>query len=169
MINIIVAYCRNRGIGFKNTLPWHLPNDLKRFKVLTDNQSIIMGRKTWDSLPVKPLRNRNNIIVSSTMRKYTLFQNCSVQRNLYDAIEISRKYGDKQVWIIGGSSLYKEAIEKNIVTNIFATEIECSIHCDVFFPEIPDTFKETASSSWYTHNFLDYKYVQYTNDNVENI
>ena len=91
MINIIVAYCRNRGIGYKNTLPWNLPNDLKRFQQLTTNQSIIMGRKTWESLPIKPLNRRNNIVVSSTMRKHMIFHDCYVERNLKDAINYAKK------------------------------------------------------------------------------
>ena len=66
MINIIVAYCRNRGIGINNTLPWHLPEDLKRFKFLTEgsNNTVIMGRKTWESLPLKPLPKRNKYLQS---------------------------------------------------------------------------------------------------------
>ena len=169
MINIIVAYCRNRGIGFKNTLPWNLPSDLKRFHLLTTNQSVIMGRKTWDSLPIKPLSRRENIVVSKILKEHMIFPNCSVQRNLKDAVEYSTKSGYKQTWIIGGSSLYKEALERNYVNNIFATEIECEFICDVFFPEIPDNFKISASSEWYTHKFIDYRYVQYRNENAVNI
>ena len=167
MINILVAYCRNRGIGINNTLPWNLPKDLKRFKELTSGQSVIMGRKTWESLPLKPLSKRQNIIVSNTMKKHMIFSDCSVQRNLKDAIGYSKKCGNKQIWIIGGSSLYKEAIDGNFVNNIFATEIECDYKCDVFFPEIPDNFKLSGSSNWRTYKFIDYKYTQYTNDNVE--
>jgi dihydrofolate reductase len=169
MINIIVAFCKNRGIGIKNTLPWNLHNDLKRFQALTTNQSVIMGRKTWDSLPIKPLSRRENIVVSNTMKEHMIFPKCSVQTNLKDAIENSKNRGFKQTWIIGGSSLYKEALEENYVNNIFATEIEGDYMCDVFFPEIPDNFKITASSEWYTYKFTDYRYVQYKNENTVNI
>ena len=76
MINIIVAYTKNKGIGFKNKIPWKLNSDLIRFKKLTignGNNSVIMGKKTWDSLPynVKPLPNRTNIIISKTMDSYS--------------------------------------------------------------------------------------------------
>ena len=169
MINIIVAFCKNRGIGVKNTLPWNLPNDLKRFQALTTNQSVIMGRKACDSLPVKPLSRRENIVVSNTMKKHMIFSRCTVERSLKDAIEHSKKGGYKQIWIIGGSSLYEEALAENYVNNIFATEIEGNYMCDVFFPEIPDNFKITASSEWYTHKFTDYRYVQYRNENAVNI
>ena len=72
MLNLIVAHCRHRGIGFKNTLPWFIKSDLKRFKHLTignGNNAVIMGRKTWESLPVKhqPLSNRTNVIISNTI------------------------------------------------------------------------------------------------------
>ena len=128
-----------------------------------------MGRKTWDSLPVKPLSRRENIVVSNTMKKHMIFSRCAVERSLKDAIEHSKKGGYKQTWIIGGSSLYEEALAENYVNNIFATEIEGNYICDVFFPEIPDNFKITESSKWYTHKFTDYRYVQYKNQNTVNI
>ena len=87
MINIIVAYCKNRGIGICNRLPWYLPQDLKRFKLLTtgDENSIIMGRKTWESLPVKPLPKRKNIIVS---RKF-----CSDNNNWKLSLQTHKIFG----------------------------------------------------------------------------
>lgn len=168
MINIIVAYCKNRGIGLKNQLPWYLPKDLKRFKYLThgDENSVIMGRKTWESLPFKPLLGRKNIIVSTTMNDRPLINNRTIKRNLTDAINYSKEKKIKQTWIIGGSCIYKEAIESNLVNNIYATEIDANLLCDVFFPELPNQYKEVHRSSWYTHNFLDYRYIKYKNDNI---
>ena len=64
MINIIVAMTKDQGIGYNNKLPWYIPDDLKRFKKLTSNSVIVMGRKTWDSLPIKPLPNRINYVLS---------------------------------------------------------------------------------------------------------
>ena len=167
MINIIVAYCKNRGIGINNRLPWSLPQDLKRFKLLTtgDENSIIMGRKTWESLPVKPLPKRKNIIVSRTMDD-TVLENTVVKRSLNDALDYSKQINMKNTWIIGGSSIYKQALYENLIHNVYATEIDSSLYCDVFFPEIPENFVKIANSKWYTHNFLDYQYVHYKNKNL---
>ena len=169
MINIIVAFCRNKGIGIKNTLPWNLPNDLKRFKALTNNNTIIMGKNTWYSLPVRPLPNRENIVVSNTMDKDKTFSQFIIKNSLKDAIKYSKELGNKNIWIIGGSSIYKEALNSNYVNNIYATEIEGHYYCDVFFPEIPDNFKLLDASNWYTHKFTEYRYIHYKNENPENI
>jgi dihydrofolate reductase len=167
MINIIVAYCKNRGIGINNRLPWYLHQDLKRFKLLTtgDDNSIIMGRKTWESLPVKPLPKRKNIIVSRTM-KDTILENTVVKRSLTDALNYSNQLNIKNTWIIGGSSIYREALCENLVDNIYATEIDASLYCDVYFPDIPENFVNITNSKWYTQNFLDYQYVHYRNENT---
>ena len=102
MINIIVAYCKNRGMGINNKLPWMISKDLKRFKIFTmgnGNNGVIMGRKTWESLPFRPLPRRKNIVLSRTMEVTT--SNCIVKRNLEDALIILIKK-IKSTWIIGG-------------------------------------------------------------------
>ena len=93
----------NNAIGRDGTLPWHFSEDLKNFKKLTTGNTIIMGRKTWDSLPIKPLPDRRNIVISSTNQKnvesYTSIENCI--ESLSDDKEVS------DVYIIGGVSVYK--------------------------------------------------------------
>ena len=91
MINIIVAYCKNRGMGINNQLPWMISKDLKKFKILTvgnGKNCVIMGRKTWESLPFKPLPLRANIVLSRTMEEQ---YNCIVKRNLEDAFDYTNK------------------------------------------------------------------------------
>jgi len=101
-IHLIWAQDENGGIGQDGKLPWHISEDLKNFKALTVNSTIIMGRKTWDSLPIKPLPNRKNIILSRTKRSnkitYSSFEECMH--------EIKKQDLDK-IFIIGGRSIYK--------------------------------------------------------------
>jgi len=100
-IHLIWAQEKNGGIGINNNLPWHIPEDLKKFKKLTLNKSIIMGRKTWDSLPFKPLPKRQNIVLSSQSIKdvtcYTSVENC-----------LDGLANESDVFVIGGGQIYKE-------------------------------------------------------------
>lgn len=100
-IHLIWAQEKNGGIGINNNLPWHIPEDLKKFKKLTLNKSIIMGRKTWDSLPFKPLPKRQNVVLSSQSIKdvtcYTSVENC-----------LDGLANESDVFVIGGAQVYKE-------------------------------------------------------------
>jgi len=101
-IHLIWAQDKNSGIGQNGKLPWHISEDLKNFKSLTLNSTIIMGRKTWDSLPIKPLPNRKNIILSKTKKSneiiYSSFEECMG--------EIKKQNLDK-IFVIGGRSIYQ--------------------------------------------------------------
>ena len=102
-IHLIWAQDANAAIGKAGTLPWHYPEDLKNFKKLTIGNTIIMGRKTWDSLPIKPLPNRHNIVISSknqcNVDSYTSIDLC-IQ-------DLKKNKSIKDVFIIGGMSIYK--------------------------------------------------------------
>lgn len=138
-INIIVACDKNYGIGKNNNLPWKNREDMKLFTKYTignNKNAIIMGRKTWESLPKKPLCNRINIVLSNTLtesKDYILFDN---RENLMNHIK-SSSY--ENIWIIGGSEIYKLFI--NDVRYIYLTKQEKIYDCDTFFPDIPKHFK----------------------------
>ena len=130
-LNIIVAFSsKNFGIGNKNTIPWNIPEDLAYFKNITHNSVVIMGSKTWESLPdsVKPLKNRLNIVVSS--------RDLDIDALVIHPDEIDYaidEYLNKEnVFIIGGESLYRKYI--GIATNIYTTHIHKNFECDRFFP-----------------------------------
>ena len=101
-IHLIWAQDVKRGIGTNGKLPWHIPEDLKNFKKITSNATIIMGRKTWDSLPLKPLPNRRNIVLSKTknlnIETFSSYESC-VEKLTVEKI--------KKVYIIGGRSVYE--------------------------------------------------------------
>jgi len=170
-MNIIVAMCKNRGIGFKNTIPWYLPTDLERFKDLTTSQSrvlinnVIMGRKTWDSLPkkVKPLPKRKNIIISS---KKNIINNKNVV--IHNNIESIKEYNSVNTWIIGGNAIYKYCLDHNLVNNIFLTVIHDEYKCDVFFPELPENFKLHIETPIEIENNIRFNYQQWINVDINN-
>ena len=132
MINIIAAVARNRAIGYKNKLLYWLPNDLKRFKQLTTGHTIIMGRRTFESLPKGALPNRRNIVLS---RSKTDFPGCEVYGSLSEAIEHCAT--DEDVYVIGGASVYKQAL--NVADRLCLTEIDDTPEqADAFFPPYED-------------------------------
>lgn len=126
---LIVGLARNRGIGLEGKLPWHVPEDLKRFKALTMGHAIIMGRKTHESIG-KPLPGRRNIVVT---RGQARFPGCDTVGSLEQALELTAQ--DELPFIIGGAQLYAEALPK--VTHLFLTQLDRDVEADTFFPVLP--------------------------------
>ena len=137
-INAIAAIsAKNRVIGKNGSIPWYLPEDLQHFKKITNGHAVIMGRKTWESLPEKsrPLKNRLNIVV--TRNKNYKAEGATVVFSLDAALDkIPDSY--KKAFIIGGAELYKETISR--VSKLYLTLIESEIDGDVFFPEYKNYF-----------------------------
>ena len=130
MKSIVVAYDRNRGIGADNDLLWlrDLPADLKHFKMLTTGKSIIMGRKTFESIGGKPLPNRQNIVLSRT---------ATGVEGVLTAGSLEAAYAIAQfpIFVIGGESVFREALPD--IDTIYATEVDADFpQATVFFPEI---------------------------------
>ena len=141
MISIIVAIAENNAIGFENKLIYWLPNDLKRFKALTTGHTIVMGRRTFESLPKGALPNRRNIVLSRQGRAED-FPNA----DLYSTLDEALASCQGEVYIIGGASVYKEALplaDRLCLTFVHDTPEKA----DTFFPQINDnewveTFRE---------------------------
>ena len=134
-VNIVVAYCKGNGIGKNNTLPWCIPQDLKHFSKLTKGNNtnmVVMGRKTWESLPNKPLPNRFNAIVTTTLS--IDINGVKTFKSFKDVLDFSRKKHFSNVWIIGGQQLYKTALDEGIVDEIHVSIIDEEYDCDTFFP-----------------------------------
>ncbi|MEP3838764.1 MAG: dihydrofolate reductase [Algibacter sp.] len=140
-LTIIVAAAENNAIGLGNKLIWHLSDDLKRFKALTNGHHIIMGRKTFESFP-KPLPNRTHVVITR-QKDYEVPDGVIVVHNLEDAIDASKK--DTNPYIIGGGQIYKQAMA--IATKIELTRVHESFEADTYFPEIDtNLWKETANT-----------------------
>lgn len=130
-IAIIVAVDKNNAIGFENRLLFHIPGDLKRFKALTTGHTVVMGRKTFESLPKGALPNRRNIVLSG--QKGISFAGAEVFGSLEEAL--SKTARNEEVFIIGGASLYHQAMD--IASCLHVTEIDATADkADTFFPEI---------------------------------
>ncbi len=128
IISLVYAQSRNGVIGNKGKLPWHLPSDLKRFKQVTLGKPIIMGRKTWDSLPRKPLPGRANIII--TRQPDFAGEGALVAKDIEEALAIA---GDvPEVCVIGGGQIYAAFLP--VARRIYLTEIDLQVAGDTFAP-----------------------------------
>ena len=161
-ISIIVAIAENRAIGFENKLLYWLPNDLKRFKALTTGHTIIMGRKTFESLPKGALPNRRNIVLS---RQDIEFPGAERYASLEAALAQCRN--EEEIFIIGGASVYQEALP--LADKLCVTHIDDSPEqADAFFPEIdPSVWKVTSCEAHpsdekhhQAYRFIDYCRIQ---------
>lgn len=159
-ISIIAAIGKNRELGKNNKLLWHIPEDFKRFKALTSGHPIIMGRKTWDSLPLKPLPNRTNIVISrnpvSSARRRLAEPAGSVEEALREA---QGKPGSEEVFIIGGGQIYKQAIKEGLVDKLYLTIVDGDFDADTFFPDYSE-FKKVASKEEHDNGEYKYKFLE---------
>jgi dihydrofolate reductase len=131
MISIIAAIGENSELGANNDLLWRLPNDMKRFKELTGGHTVVMGRKTYQSLPKGALPNRKNVVITENLN--LKLDDCIIFNNLKDALNHFR---DKdEIFIIGGASIYEQAIE--FAEKLYLTRLhETFENAETFFPEI---------------------------------
>ncbi|MER0438592.1 dihydrofolate reductase [Emticicia sp. W12TSBA100-4] len=145
MISIIVATAENGVIGKDNQLLWKLSADLKQFRVLTTGHSVIMGRKTFESIG-RPLPNRNNIVISR-QKDLILPEGVLKVNSLEQAIETAKDYaGNEEIFIIGGGNVYEQALK--ITDKVYLTQVKTSIEGDAFFPALDtNEWKEIARVS----------------------
>jgi dihydrofolate reductase len=132
MITIIVAVSEDNGIGFENRLLVHLPGDLRRFKKITMGHCLIMGKKTWESLPVKPLAGRTNIVI--TDNELDCFDCALTARSIGEALSLCEV--DREIFIIGGGSVYRQFMP--LADRLLVTHIHKYFDADTFFPDISD-------------------------------
>ncbi len=154
-LSIVVAMDKNRLIGKDNKLPWHLPADLAYFKKITTGKSILMGRKTFDSIG-RPLPNRRNIVISRNSK--TLIDGCEVASSIDQALLITSD--EDEVMVIGGASLCEQLLPK--VGRLYITKIEGDFDGDVYFPEYEESeWRQISCESHFqndvnkhTHHFI---------------
>lgn len=163
MISAIVAVDENFGIGFNGNLLEHIPDDLKHFKQLTTGNVIIMGRKTWESLPKKPLPNRTNIVVTNKKKG-------NEDGAKFMTLEDARRYAiinrPTDAFVIGGGSIYKEFLP--ICDKVYLTKIMVSHeNVDTYFPniELMDNWKCVEQSEIKQYNGISYQFKTYSKIN----
>jgi dihydrofolate reductase len=137
---LVVAMSSNGVIGKDGGLPWHIPEDLKHFRQVTTGHAIIMGRRTWDEIG-RPLPNRRNIVIT----RQTDFEvsGAEVVHTLEDAIALARDGGDSEPRIVGGATIYAQALP--LITRFYLTVVQREIEGDTHFPPWdPDQWREEA-------------------------
>lgn len=158
-ISIIAAVAENRAIGKNNDLLCHLPADLKRFKALTSGHTVIMGRRTFESLPNGALPNRDNIVITSSAKEYPNVKTCSSVQAALNSVRAD----ETEVFVIGGASVYQEFLP--LANKLYLTHIHHSFSdADTFFPEIhsEEWFSEKTEKHLpderhpYAYTFTDY-------------
>ncbi|MFH1283985.1 MAG: dihydrofolate reductase [Candidatus Peregrinibacteria bacterium] len=166
-VYIIVAVEKNFGIGKEGGIPWHFKKEMKFFKETTtktadpDKQNIvIMGRTTWESLTpkFKPLANRKNIVLT-TNPDYKA-HGAEICDSLSKAID-SADDSIETIFIIGGTSVYNEAIKNSKTDGIYITKLDAPYDCDTFFPQIPEEFKKHTSLGKDEEDGVNFEYLLY--------
>ncbi len=153
MINIIAAVSKNDVIGDNNSLIWNIPEDMKRFKSITTGKTVVMGRKTYESIG-KVLPNRRNIIISRNS-DYSV-DNAEIVNSLEDALSICSK--NEEIYVIGGGEIYNQTID--IADNIYLTYIDKEFSGDTKFPKISDKFVRCLKQDFH-ENGLTYSFINY--------
>lgn len=158
MISIIAAISEDCGIGKNNDLLWNIPEDLKRFKRLTWGKTVIMGRKTWESLPRKPLPGRKNIVITDV--PWDTILNAITAYSIEDALY--KCADDEEIFIIGGGSIYRQFMP--LAARLYITHVHRSVPADIYFPEIDmNIWKivEKVDSGANKNDAIPYTYIIY--------
>jgi dihydrofolate reductase len=158
MISIIVAIAENNAIGKNNDLLWHIPEDMKRFKQITTGHKIIMGKRTYESLPYRPLKNRTNIVISDIPGDQ--YEGCIMAYSIEEAMQQCAP--DEECFIIGGGMVYLQFLP--LADKLYITRVYKSFDADVFFPDIdPVIWEETGREEGsgdgmdFTYSFITYQ------------
>ena len=152
MITLILAVAQNGVIGKGGAIPWRLPDDLKRFKRLTVGKAVVMGRKTWDSLPRKPLSDRVNIVI--TRKRDWRAEGAIAAASLDDALA---KAGENEVMVIGGAEIYRQALPR--AGRIELTEIDSAFEGDAHFSFDRGPWRAIAREDHVTEDGTPFRYL----------
>jgi len=160
-LSLIVAKDKKNGIGIQNKLPWDLKKDLRYFKEITTKKTnpekqnaLIMGKKTWDSLPQKPLKERVNVVLSQTT---TTLDHAHVFPSLTEALVFLSRIEIETVFIIGGSMVFQSCLTLPQLSTLYITQIEKDFVCDCHFPAIPHLF-ELQNETWDEENGIRFSF-----------
>lgn len=159
MITLIAAHDRNRAIGKEGGIPWHIPEDLAMFKRETLGGALIMGRRTWESLPVKPLKNRLNIVVS---RDRGLAEH--VVGSVEEAVALAQAEGYFRIYGIGGQGIYEAMLP--MAHRLLITEVDLAVEgADAWFPEIGEGWEvQPTATTAITRSSSVYEFFSFLHD-----
>ncbi|MGV3710941.1 MAG: dihydrofolate reductase [Gemmatimonas sp.] len=156
-INLIFARAANGVIGKDNAMPWHLPEDMAHFRAMTSGAPVIMGRKTWDSLPprFRPLPKRVNIVI--TRQSDWSADGARRASSVEDAIRMASETSPAEIWVMGGAQIYREA--EPLARRAIVTEIDREYDGDAYAPTFGSEWRETARESHVSTNGLPFSFV----------
>ena len=148
-VSLIVATGEDLEIGKNNDLLWHLPKDMRFFTQTTTGHHVIMGRRNWDSIPLKyrPLSNRQNIVVSR--KKDLTLEGAQLVNSIQEGIEVARKNGETEAFIIGGGQIYRTALAEGLIDMMYITTVHANFDADTFFPSIELEKWQELSKEYY--------------------
>lgn len=146
LVSLIAAVQKDGGLGYQNDLVWDLLEDLRRFRKLTFNKSVIMGRKTFESIGY-PLYNRNNIVISRNLK---IIDGCTVYDNTISPIYDLWNAGQEEIFIIGGAEIYKAYLP--FVRKMYLTYVDAEEKCDTFFPTVDLTTWQEVENAYVPAN-----------------
>lgn len=167
--SLVVAMDRRRGVGKNGGLPWTLPPDLKHFKEITTDlripgqkNAVIMGRKTWESLPerFRPLPGRTNVVLSHSLVKTP--PDVILAKSFDDAFaQLERQKFSGQIFVIGGGQIFSESLADRRCVKIYATHLDDDFNCDVFFPPLNADWTESKRCASSVYEGIRYAFVEY--------
>ena len=137
-ISIITARSKNGVIGSNNKLPWKMPSDMRFFKQSTIFHHVLVGRKTYEGFK-QQLVHRPALILTTKSDYEPKYKEDQIIHSLEEGIKIAEEQNETELFIIGGGEIYKQALDKNLLTHMYITEIDAAIHGDTFFPEFDES------------------------------
>lgn len=165
-VSLIVAMDSDRGIGKNNDLMWHLPSDMRFFKETTSGHIVVMGRKNYESIPEKyrPLPNRENVVL--TRNESYVADDCNIFHSLEECLNYYKSEEERTVFIIGGGEIYRQALELNVVDEMYISHVNRSYGADTFFPDFDlkkwkvETILEQLKDEKHTASFSVMRYTK---------
>jgi len=162
-VSVIAAVARGGAIGRDGTIPWHLPEDVARFKELTTGHAVVMGRRTWESLPdrFRPLPDRRNVVV--TRNEHWSANGAERVASLAEALDLLR--GEPRVFVIGGARLYEDAFV--VADELLLTELDLDVAGDTYFPPFTTgDFVEAGREARVSAQGVPFAFVRYVRQGV---
>ncbi|PIY07558.1 MAG: diacylglycerol kinase [Flexibacter sp. CG_4_10_14_3_um_filter_32_15] len=162
-ISIITARSKNGVIGSNNSLPWKMPSDLRFFKQTTIGHYILVGRKTYETFTV-PLPDRPAFVLTTKSDYEPKYKQDKTISILEEGIQKAKEQNENELFIIGGGEIYKQALDKNLITHMYITEIDAIVEGDTFFPDFEESEWKIIRKDDFTageKNDYDYSFVFY--------
>ena len=167
IVSLIAAVDSKNGIGLNGVMPWgHIKDDMQFFRSTTTGYAVVMGRVTFESLGSKPLPNRKNIVISSSINNELIekYDNLFYESSFENTISKLLLEKNNQIFIIGGESIYKKALDYADI--IYLTHIDKDYNCDRFFPEIDSNLFQSSNLKTFFYNDINVNIIKYTRNHI---